>query len=88
VHFNSEQHITPWRTSFSWYPRGSCISNAQRPCNFCFELIRGWRLNARARREEWDRGFSKGPCSHCNGLETKEKRFRAWLAKTETELKP
>ena len=23
VHFNSEQHITPWQPPFSWYPRWS-----------------------------------------------------------------
>ena len=85
VNFNSEQHITPWQPPFSWYPRGSRISNAWRPqaCKFCFELICGWRLDAQKHSEKWDQLFAKGPCLHCNGLDLREKRFSKWLAKNQ-----
>lgn len=77
VHFNSEPHITPWQPSFSWYPRGSRISPARADvCNSCF-------LDARYRREKWDQLFAKGPCTCCNGMEAKEKRFSKWLAKNQ-----
>ena len=79
-HFNNAQITTPRQLPFSWYPRGSRISAAWRlqACKFCFELICGWRLNAQARREEWDQVFTKGPCTRCNGLEAKERRFKKW----------
>ena len=88
-HFNNAQTTTLRRQlPFSWYPRGSRISDAWRPqaCKFCFELICGWRNNAQARREEWDQIFAKGPGARCSGLEAKKKRLKKWEETANTKI--